>query len=448
MTLAQWLLIVIMGIPLIFVIANRLRMDLAAILMALLLGILQLIGLPMFGPAHTPQAAIHTIAGFSQPVVITLLSLFILTRGLEKSGVTRWIAHHVIRLGGNDEPRLITLFTTVTALLSLLMNNVAAGALILPSALETAAHTHIKPSKLLIPIAYGSLLGGAATYFTTANIIMSDLLKMADPPQSPLSFLDFTPIGGLIAISGILFLFLFGKKLLPNREPPPQPPGDCTTNTILVKPHLAALTIPITLIAVAASIVGVPVYISMLSAAVLTLLLKILSMEEAYQVIEWQSIFVIIGMYAVSLAIIQTGLADLLSQNALAWVKHFGPIGVAISAYLLAVLLNQFIGGQVTAYVVGPIAIGAAIHMGANAQAVAVATAIGCSSSFLTPMAHPVNILMIAPANYKFTDFFKVGWPLTIISFMMLWVGLEIILGHVTYPKQPTLHLTNHPVLG
>jgi di/tricarboxylate transporter len=107
-------------------------------------------------------------------------------------------------------------------------------------------------------------------------------------------------------------------------------------------------------------------------------------------------------------------------------VLPFGPLGLAAGAYLLTALLTQFLGGQVTAFVTGPVTISAAIHMGINPQAVAVATAIGCSASFLLPMAHPVNIIMIAPANYKFSDFFRAGWLLSILSFVMLLVGLAL----------------------
>ena len=115
--------------------------------------------------------------------------------------------------------RLIGLFAGTAALLSLFMNNLAAGALVLPIAMEVARRTRIKPSKLLIPVAYGTLLGGAATYFTTANIIVSTLLQNAKPPQPALNILDFTPTGGLIAIAGILFLAWFGQRLLPDRQP-------------------------------------------------------------------------------------------------------------------------------------------------------------------------------------------------------------------------------------
>ena len=129
MQLEQWLLIAILVIPLALVIANRLRMDLAALIMAGALGVLQFAGLAMLGPAHSPLDAAKAISGFSQSVVITLISLFVISRGLEKSGITRWIARQIVRIGGNKTGRFIALFAAVTAFLSLFMNNLAAGAL-------------------------------------------------------------------------------------------------------------------------------------------------------------------------------------------------------------------------------------------------------------------------------------------------------------------------------
>jgi di/tricarboxylate transporter len=152
-------------------------------------------------------------------------------------------------------------------------------------------------------------------------------------------------------------------------------------------------------------------------------------MEEAYQSIEWQAVFLIAGMYAVSLAIVQTGTADMIGTALTGLVKPLGPLGIAAGAYLLTALLTQVMGGQVTALVTGPIMISAAISIGASPQAVAVATAIGCSASFLTPMAHPVNILMIGPANYKFTDFLRVGWSLSILCFLVLMLGMVVFWG-------------------
>ena len=608
MAFAPLFLIIVVAIPLIFVSRNRLRMDLAALLIALILGLGQFLGLELLGPEHTPQAAIKAISGLSEPVVLTLLSLFIIAQSLDKSGVTRWIARRLIDLGGRSERRLIVLYATSTAFLSLFMNNLAAGALLLPSAMETCRRTGIKPSKLLIPVAYGSLLGGSATYFTTANIIASNLLASAHPPQAMLHVLDFTPTGGLIVLAGIAFLGLVGPRLLPNRPPAPElmmtrytgsdledyyqlnerlweamvlpdsplankslaesrigeqlglaiagvwhgrqaifsplpdqviHPADIllivgreervqqltglglkigrenTNNHISARgvslieampaPHSqvlgrtlrelefrtrygftvlalyrnrrsyrtdvgdfkltlgdsllmigsrnklkrlysnpdfivlepdpsdqpvqrlpAGLTVVVIAAGIIASFLGLPVHFSMLAGALLLLITGMLGMEEAYQAVEWQAIFLIAGMYSVSLAMVNTGLATRIGEVVVAIVTPLGPLGLAAGAYLLTAALTQVMGGQVTALVTGPIMISAAISLHTSPQAVAVATAIGCSASFFTPLAHPVNILMIAPANYEFEDFFHMGWRLTIVCFVMLLVGLIV----------------------
>ncbi|MCA9907536.1 MAG: SLC13 family permease, partial [Anaerolineae bacterium] len=210
MTLAQIYVVLVLVIPLVLVFMNRLREDIAALLMAVALGVAQFLGLGVLGPPNTPDAAGNALTGFGTPEVITLMALFIVTTCLDKYGATRWIASKLLAIGGKSERRLIALFALTAALLSLFMNTLAAGALLLPSALDACRRTGIKPSKLLIPIAYGTMLGGAATYLTTANIVVSGLLPLANPPQQALGVLDFTPTGGLVAIAGLIFLALFG----------------------------------------------------------------------------------------------------------------------------------------------------------------------------------------------------------------------------------------------
>ena len=191
----------------------------------------------------------------------------------------------------------------------------------------------------------------------------------------------------------------------------------------------ASVTMGLILLAIVASTLGVPTYLAMLVGALVVVLLGILSMEEAYQAVEWQAIFLIAGMYVASLAMVETGLAKMLGNAVIHLATPFGPLGLAAGGYLLTALLTQFMGGQVTALVTGPVTISAAISMGVSPQAIAVATAIGCSASFFSPMAHPVNILMIAPGNYTFGDFFRVGWLLTILCFLALLAGMVLFWG-------------------
>ena len=606
MTVEMLFVAAVIVIPLSLVMAGRWRVDLAALFMIVVLGTAQFLGLGVLGNANSPQQTLLAISGFSQPVVVTLIGLFILTQTLSSNGVMLWLGQRLAAAGANSEMRLIFLFTFAAAMLSLLMNNVAVGALLLPSAIQVASKAHIRPSKLLIPIAFGTALGGMATYFTTANIVLSDLLTSANPPQAPLGVLSFAPVGGLAALAGIAYLTLFGRRLLPSREPGPeqalarrgsdeleslyslgerlwearvlsnsayrgrtlkqarigerfglaviaiwrgrqaiftpdamevlQPNDvllvvgreervqkltklglqvgreekaisafDVTLLELILEPHSAyvgktikqmnfrrkygftvvalmrrgrshrtdvgdlplelgdsllmigsservrdlrlnpdviilepepsthavprrraLISIAVFLSAIVLSLLGLPVYLAVLAAAVLALLLGLLSIQQVYRSMEWQVIFFIAGMYVASRGMVNTGLAAFIGRNALEVLGNHGPLGLASAAFLLSSLLTQVMGSQATAFVVGPIAISAALHLGSNPQAIAVATALGCSASFLTPLAHPVNLIMMSPGNYRFSDFARVGLGLMLVVFVALLIGMTL----------------------
>jgi di/tricarboxylate transporter len=126
---------------------------------------------------------------------------------------------------------------------------------------------------------------------------------------------------------------------------------------------------------------------------------------------------------------VESGLAASAGSVLARSIDQFGPIGLAGSGFLVASILSQIMGGQFEMLMTGPIAISAAIQYGISPQAVALAVAIGCSNSFLTPMAHPANLLMMAPGGYKFTDFLKIGWWMFILAFVMLLAGMVLFWG-------------------
>ncbi len=222
MTLEMWLVIAVIVFPLTLVSINRWRIDVAALFMIVALGLAQFFGLGILGDKNSPQQTLLAISGFGQPVVVTLIGLFILTQSLTNNGVMLWLSQRLMAIGSSSTNRLIFLFSFSSAALSLLMNNVAVGALLLPSAMQVARKSRLRPSKFLIPIAFGAALGGMATYFTTANIVLSNLLTIANPPQAPLGVLSFAATGGLIAVAGIIYLTLFGRQIVPGRQPGPE----------------------------------------------------------------------------------------------------------------------------------------------------------------------------------------------------------------------------------
>ncbi|HEX2696877.1 MAG TPA: SLC13 family permease, partial [Anaerolineales bacterium] len=169
MTPEMWLVSAVIVLPLTLVALNRWRVDVAALFMIVVLGLAQYLGLGVLADSESPQQALLSISGFSQPVVVTLIGLLILTQTLTSNGVMLWLGQRLAAVSERSISRLIFMFASSSALFSQFMNNVAVGALLLPTAMQVARRAKVRPSKLLIPIAFGTALGGMATYFTTAK---------------------------------------------------------------------------------------------------------------------------------------------------------------------------------------------------------------------------------------------------------------------------------------
>jgi di/tricarboxylate transporter len=118
--------------------SGRVRPDVAGLLLGFLMALGQFCGLGLLGAAGDSEAAVLALSGLAQPVVITLFSLFVVTRSLERTGVPRSFARRVVSVGKSSHGRIIALLAANAAFLSLFMSNLAAGALVLSSAIEVS----------------------------------------------------------------------------------------------------------------------------------------------------------------------------------------------------------------------------------------------------------------------------------------------------------------------
>jgi len=577
-------------------ITERLRPDITALLLALALVITGVL---------TPEQA---LSGFSQPAVITILSIFIITEGLARTGTTAWVGHQIIRLAGTSERRLVAGLSLASAFLSLFMNTIAAAAVLMTPGVGIARQAKLRPSRLLMPIAFGSLLGGTATLLTTAHLIVSAALDQAGYPSFHL--LDFLPVGLPVALSGILLLIVLAPKLLPDRDVAGQIVRmrrlrkelaalyhlDEESQELIVEPDsvLAGLTLEeagwgeklgVTVLGIqhdggiklnpgpdavvepgdsvllshelnrsereayqltpensldlvqeiraqdyllveavlaprtewvgktlgdlnfrerfgfqvaamwregsllqtefagqplrfgdalllqgpredvnrlkgesnlillhqevdridtrrAMSAVGItlltlliagfqilPIAIATLLGAVGMVLAGCLTMDEAYRAIDWKSIFLIAGMLSISVALDVTGAADFLAKTLYDLSGGLPPLAVAGIFLVLAAVLGLFLSGQASAVVLAPIAIAAAIPSGGDPRGLAMATAIGCSLTFISPLGHPANLLVMGPGGYTFRDYFRLGFPLEVVTIVVALIALHVIMG-------------------
>lgn len=153
-------------------------------------------------------------AGFSNSAVITVWAMFILSEGLTRTGIAEIIGRQVLRTGGTREVPLIFVIMITGAVLSAFMNNIGVAALMLPVVVDVARRTGIPASRLLMPLAFSTLLGGLTTLIgTPPNILISELMVLNG--EEPFELFDFTPLGGAVMIIGVLFVALFGRLLLP-----------------------------------------------------------------------------------------------------------------------------------------------------------------------------------------------------------------------------------------
>ena len=144
---------------------------------------------------------------------------------------------------------------------------------------------------------------------------------------------------------------------------------------------------------------------------------------------DWRTILLVAGMLPLSLAITESGLADRVGAVLESSLMNASPLLLFAVIALLTMLVVQVIGGQVTPLLVGPIAIKAALQMGIDPRAMALAVAMACSLAFITPISHPVNILMMGPGGYKFSDFSKVGIGMTVVALLTMLLGLALLWG-------------------
>jgi di/tricarboxylate transporter len=588
MTSENILIFVILGVALVLFISEKLRADLVALMVLVSLTLTGLI---------TPEEA---FSGFASPAVITVWAVFIISGGLTRSGVADVIARFILRLAGHSQARLIVLIMLTVGVMSAFMNNIGAVAILLPAVVSVAREMKISPSKLLIPLAWGSLMGGNITLIgTPPNILASSIL--ANYPEIPnFTFFDFAPMGLIVLTTGILYMVLVGRHLLPARTPgtglaqdypireylsevqvqidspvqgqmvrevdwgdltvlqidsleaglldprsdhhlesgdrllveasaenllavtqslglAPAPEGNSTNphipdgslklaevvlspksgshgktlakldfrarfglsvlairhegttlfsrlveiplqfgDSLLVEGsterlaalrrdpdflmldtyppleprrlHKAPLTVAILLAGLVMVTAGwLPVPVALLIGAILMVISGALSMEEAYQSIEWKSVFLIAGMLPMGIAMENTGTAQLMADWIVGLIGDWGALAVLAGIFVMTGLLTEVMSNAAATVLVTPIAIDAALRLGADPRAFVIGVVLAASTSFLMPIGHQVNVIVFGPGGYKFSDYPRVGVFLNLVLLTVVLLTLPLV---------------------
>jgi di/tricarboxylate transporter len=199
-----------------------LRMDVTALLVLALLAVTGIL---------TPTQA---FAGFSSPAVITVGGMFVISAALARTGVANIVGRQLLKVAGEREAPLVVTIMLTAGVLSSVMNNIGVAAMLLPVVMDIARRTGLPPSKLLMPLALGSLMGGLTTLVgTPPNLLASEALR--EQGLEPLRLFDFTGPGLLILLAGVAFVGVIGRHLLPSRDPRGEAAGGGTGNGDLAR---------------------------------------------------------------------------------------------------------------------------------------------------------------------------------------------------------------------
>ncbi len=585
-------MLVILAIAIMLFITEWLRVDVVALLVLLTLMIANLI---------TPEEA---FSGFSSPAVLTVWAIFIVSGGLFHTGVANLLGDRLLKIAGSRPRRLVGLLMATVGAMSGVMNNVGATAVLMPAVVSISRKARVSASKLLMPLAFGSLLGGMTTLIgTPPNILVSDVLHQMG--YEPFSLLSFAPVGLVALVLGVIYMAIAGLRSLPEqtatermaaaagpqvdlvdsyrlderlfraripagselvgkrlaesslreeyelsviglerqgkvslalekdtalqrgdvlliegmvdnlvwaesaglfdlqpevgvedrdlqsevvgiaeallaprsslvgktlaeilfrekfsltvlailRDGRPRRTGLVDLplrfgDTLLVQgprqkirmlqrepdfvvmgdigvaPVVRASKVPLALGLLVLMLVPVvagwlPIAASALLAGVLMVITGCLTMDEAYQSIEWKAVFLVAGTLPLGIAMKNTGTAEYLAGFLVDTLGDLHPLALLAGFFILTNLLTQFMSNAASTMLIAPIAIGAARQIGAEPHALLMTVAVAASAGFLTPVAHQANVLVMGPGGYRFGDYFKAGLPLDLLTFVV-----------------------------
>jgi di/tricarboxylate transporter len=377
---------------------------------------------------------------FASPAIVALASLFVIAYALELSGLLDRAIVAAVAMCRRTGSAGLWLMLAAIGCASAFLNSTPIVVLGAPVVRDVARTLGLSPKRYLMPLSYITVLTGCCTLIgTSTNLLVDDMARVAGQPRFGL--FEITPVGLPIALAGGLYLFLFSGKLLrrslgepvetraaPDIEVASAQVGNAE---LFAEPRpfrrgkaAIALAVFVGAIALAAMEVA-PIAATAFAGAVLLILLRVISADEAYGGLRPQILILIAGMVVLGIAMEESGLASYATDALVGQLRGISPQAALIILYGLTMVLTELLSNATVAVLVTPVAVALAESLGVSPRPFIVAVMMAGSAAFATPFGYQTNVIVYQMAGYRYMDFVRVGLPLNLVTFAVAIVAIQ-----------------------
>lgn len=367
-------------------------------------------------------------AGFINSNVILFVAMFIVGGALFETGMANKIGGVVTKFA-KTERQLIIAIMVIVGLMSGVLSNTGTAAVLIPVVIGIAAKSGFSRSRLLMPLVFAAALGGNLSLIgAPGNLIGQSAIQ-----EMGLSFgfFEYAKIGLPMLICGIIYFAAFGYKFLPNKVQTEDSAFDETADYSNVPKWKQMVSLIVLILTILAMIfedtIGIDLAISGCVGALVLIITGVISEKQAYKAIDMQTIFLFGGTLSLAKALDSTGAGAKIADTVIgALGKDASPFVLLVAIFLLACVMTNFMSNTATTALLVPISISIAAGMGADPRAVVMATVIGGSCAYATPIGMPANTMVMSAGGYRFNDYAKSGLPLILLSTIVSLILLPI----------------------
>lgn len=380
---------------------------------------------------------VEAFSGFVDSNVLLFMAMFIVGAAFFNTGMAQKVGSIVTKFA-KSERQLIVSIMLITGFMSGVLSNTGTAAVLIPVVLGISAETGYSRSKILMPLVFAAAMGGNLSLIgAPGNMIAQSALQ--DMGMS-FSFFEYSKVGLPILLIGTAYIALFGYKLLPDKENK-NLSGDSVFNAkddysdVPVWKQWGALIILIgTILAmIFEEQLGIPLFVSAWIGALMTVATGIISETTAMKSIDMSTIFLFVGSLALARGLESSGTGELIAEVIIGVLGDSPSPFILLAVILvLAAIMTNFMSNTATTALLVPISLSIAAGIGADPRAVLMATVIGGSMAYATPIGMPANTMVYGIGNYKFNDYVKAGTPLILVALFVALILLPIF-----YPFYP-----------